>query len=62
MVAAARQPVPRRRANLMLVPTAQNLIAFRTSAVAAVTSSAARDNGHYASPKPATGGLVIIGP
>ncbi len=53
-------PTPGIGAGLMLVTSAQNVVAFRTSA-ASVISSAARDSRHYASPGPATGGLVIAG-
>jgi len=54
-------PTPSIGAGLMLVPSAQDVVAFRTSAAPRVTSSAARDNRHYASPEPATSGFVTAG-
>jgi polyvinyl alcohol dehydrogenase (cytochrome) len=60
-VPANHFPTPGIGAGLMLVPSAEHVIAFRTSAATGVTGSAARDNRHYASPGPATGGLVIVG-
>jgi hypothetical protein len=57
-------PTPGIGAGLMLAASARNVIAFRTSAASAgraagATSSAARDNRHYASPLPATSGRMI---
>jgi outer membrane protein assembly factor BamB len=52
-------PTPGIGASLMLVPSAQNVVAFRTSA--GLASSAARDNRRSAAPGGATGGLVIAG-
>jgi polyvinyl alcohol dehydrogenase (cytochrome) len=57
-------PTPGIGAGLMLVASARNVIAFRTSAVGAgqgagATSSAARDNRHYTPPGPATGGRMF---
>jgi outer membrane protein assembly factor BamB len=60
-VPANHFPTPGIGAGLMLVPSAQKVIAFRTSAVARMTSSAVRNSRHYASPGPSTGGLVIAG-
>jgi hypothetical protein len=51
-------PTPGIGAGLLLAPSARNVIAFRTSAARA-TTSAARDNRHYASPGPATSGSMI---
>jgi hypothetical protein len=60
-VPANHFPTPGIGAGLLLAPSARNVVAFRTSAAPRVTSTAARDNRHDASPAPATGGLVIAG-
>jgi outer membrane protein assembly factor BamB len=56
-------PTPGIGAGLMLVTSAQDVIAFRTSAAAGLaagaTSSAAQDSRHYTSSGPATGGRMI---
>jgi hypothetical protein len=57
-------PTPGIGAGLMLAASAQNVVAFRTSAVGAgrgagPTSSAAQDNRHYNSPGSATGWRMI---
>ena len=54
-------PTPGIGAGLMLVPSAQNVIAFRTSAAPRVTSSAARGDRHYAVAGPATSGFMVAG-
>ena len=56
-------PTPGIGAGLLLATSAQNVITFRASAAGAgqgagATSSAARDNRHYTSPGPATGGRM----
>jgi polyvinyl alcohol dehydrogenase (cytochrome) len=58
-------PTPGIGAGLMLAASAQNVVAFRTSAVGAgrgtgATSSAAQDDRHYTSPGSATGGRMIV--
>jgi outer membrane protein assembly factor BamB len=60
-VPANHFPTPGIGAGLMLVPGAQNVIAFRASAAAAVTNSAARDSRDRAAPEATAGGLVITG-
>jgi hypothetical protein len=57
-------PTPGIGAGLMLVTSARNVIAFRTSAAGAgpaaeTTTSAAQGSRHYTSPGPATGGRMI---
>jgi len=54
-------PTPGIGAGLMLVPSARNVVAFRTSAAGSVASSAARDNPRSASPGRATGSGVVAG-
>jgi outer membrane protein assembly factor BamB len=60
-VPANHFPTPGIGAGLMLVPSAQNVVAFRTSAAAGLTSSAARNNRHDASAAAATGGGMVAG-
>jgi len=55
-------PTPGIGAGLLLAPSAQDVVAFRTSAVSAgATTSAARVSRHDASPRPAAGAPVVTG-
>jgi polyvinyl alcohol dehydrogenase (cytochrome) len=58
-VPANHFPTPGIGDGLLLAPSAQNVIAFRTSAAGGVTTSAARVSRHDASPGPATGGRIV---
>jgi hypothetical protein len=53
-------PTPGIGAGLLLAPSADTVVAFRTSAAAA-TTSAAQDNGHYTAPGSATSAGIIAG-
>ena len=52
-------PTPGIGASLLLVPSARNVVAFRTSAAASTASSAAEDNRRSSSPGTATGSGMI---